>query len=389
LIKKLTENKRVKTLFLIFMALLACVSLLQGIRNAYRDSQDFQWDAMKVFSLKINPYDESLNPTGILDNYGYDEYYLQMEANQFPSLLMILLPFAALQPLAARYVWIVLNLIFTGLIILLLRKTFLKDMDSYLFMVLSLLMIAGTPYRNQLGVGQHTLFAFCFFLIAVYFSEYRENRNWILTTLALFVCYFKYTLTVPLVLYFVYKKRYKEIIISALMHVVLTVVSAFWLSDSVINMIIKPLKVSSALSAEGGLDISALLGGSTIALVLGGLIMLGLFVLAITLKPGYDRTYMALLVLWSLIITYHRTYDFFVMIAVAGLFTEIINTKLLMFIYKYYVVTMLAVFFVLRVFSESLPSKIAVGTMYYILTGIVTYIVIGIAKSKKSRTSDV
>jgi len=297
LIKELMSKKSVRNIFLVFMALLAAVSLIQGIRNASTDSQDFQWDAMKVFTHKINPYDESLNPTGILDNYGYDEYYLQMEANQFPSLLMILIPFSVLSPLAARYVWIICNLIFTGLILLLLKKTFLKDMDAYLFNVLSLLMIAGTPYRNQIGVGQHTLFAFCFFLIAVYFAEYREKENWIVVTLALFVCYFKYTLTVPLVLFFIYKKKYKEIIISAFMHVILTVVAAVWLNDSVINMIIKPLKVSSALSAEGGLDISALLGGSSLAVVIGGLIMVGLFVLALVLQPGYDRTFMALLIL--------------------------------------------------------------------------------------------
>ena len=129
-----------------------------------------------------------------------------MEANQFPSLFMILLPFTVLPPLAARYVWILCNLIFTALIVILLRKSVLADMDKYWFSVLMLLMIAGTPYRNQLGVGQHTLFAFCFFLIAVYFSEYREKRNIVITVCALFVSFFKYTLTAPLVLYFVYKK---------------------------------------------------------------------------------------------------------------------------------------------------------------------------------------
>ena len=373
MISKLSSNKNIKTFVLVIMVLLACVSLLQGVRNAMRDSQDFQWDAMKVFTMKINPYDESdsMSPSGILDEYGYDEYYLQMEANQFPSLLMLLIPFAPLAPLTARYVWIVCNLIFTALIIFLLRKTFLKDMDKYLFIILSLLMIAGTPYRNQVGVGQHTLFAFCFFLLAVYFSEYSEKRNAVLTTLALFICYFKYTLTVPLVLYFVYKKRYKEVVISAFMHVILTGVSAWWLSDSFLNMIIKPLKVSSNLASEGGLDISALLNGSPVSYVLALAIMIGLLVLAIKLPEGYDQSLMAALILWSLIITYHRTYDFFVMITAAGLFLEIKELDKLKI---YYIVTMLAVFFLLRVFHESLGSKLVVGLLYYVLTFIVTYV---------------
>lgn len=396
MINSLFKRKSVRTAFLIVMVLLAVVSLLQGIKNAYLVSQDFQWDAAKVFSMRINPYDESvsMNPSGILDQYGFDEYYLQMEANQFPSLLCILLPFTLLGPLTARYVWIACNMIFTIGIIVLLKKTFLKEMDDYWFYALSLLMIAGTPYRNQVGVGQHTLFAFCFFLIAVYFSEYREKRNIVITVCALFVSFFKYTLTAPLVLYFVYKKRYKEIIIPVVMHGVLTVISAFWLKDSFLNMIIKPLKVSSALSAEGGLDISALLGGSPLAYVFAVLIMAALFIICIKMPQGYDRVVMSLLTLWSLIITYHRTYDFFVMIVVAALFIELaqknekseditFSEKFLNNLNVYYIVTMVAVFFVLRIFSEALPSKIFVGGLYYILTAAVSYISVLICKTQK------
>ena len=387
MINKLSENKFIKNAVLLILILLAAVSLFQGVRNAIHDSQDFQWDAMKVFSHRINPYDESanMNPSGILEQFGYDKYYLQMEANQFPSLLMILLVFAPLKPLTARYVWIALNLLFTALIVLLLKKTLLNDMDNYSFCLLSLLMIAGTPYRNQIGVGQHTLFAFSFFLIALYFSEYSEKRKPVAVTLALFICYFKYTLTVPLVLYFIYKKRYKEIIVSVLMHVVLTVVSAWWLGDSIINMILKPLLVSSKLAAEGGLDISALFSGSIIAYILALVIMLALFIIAFRLNPKYERTYMSCLILWSLIITYHRTYDFFVMAAVYAMFLEldalskdgqcIISTNKIKYLKIYYFITMISVFFILRVFMESLLSRIFVGILYYLLTIAVSVIV--------------
>lgn len=385
MLNNVIEKKYIRNALLILMAVLAAISLLQGIRNACTDSQDFQWDAMKVFSMRINPYDESasMNPSGILDSYHFDDYYLQMEANQFPSLLMLLLPFVAFKPLTARYVWIVCNVLFTALIIFLLRKTLLKDLNRYWFIILSLLMIAGTPYRNQVGVGQHTLFAFCFFLIALYFSEYCEKRNSVLVTLALFVCYFKYTLTVPLALIFIYKKRYKEIIISASMHVMLTFVGAWWLGDSFMNMILKPLKVASAISADGGLDISAIFAGSPVSYCLAAVIMVLLFVISMKLPEGYDRSLMSLLTLFSLIVTYHRTYDFFVMIVVAGLFMEIPDTykhknQLLI----YYVISMLSVFFVLRVFHENIASKIVVGIIYYSFMIVITYVVCKMGKEK-------
>lgn len=387
---KLLDNKKIYIIVLVLLTAFALVSLVQGLRNACRDSQDFQWDAAKVLVQKINPYDESLIPSGILDKYGYDEYYLQMEANQFPSLLLILAPFTLLKPLTARYVWLILNLILTLLMIFLLKMTFLKEMETRNFILLMLFMLAGTPYRNQIGVGQHTIFSFCFFLLAVYISEYcelfkrcSENqkydkiRFWLIVV-CLFICYFKYTLTVPLVLYFIYKKRYMEIAVSAMAHVLLTVFSAIWLNDSVLNMIIKPLKVSSALSAEGGLDFGVLLKGSFAANILMFAVMLLLLALAVKMPDGHSEALIAVLILWSLIVIYHRTYDFFVLSAVAGIFFDELfleNKKLYnIFLYAYYFM-LISVFFILRVFSESVESKMFVGTVYYIFTIAVSVLV--------------
>jgi len=386
------QNRIIKYAVNIILALLAIVSIVQGARNAAIFSQDFQYDAAKVLALRINPYLESLSPSGILDDLQLEEYYLQMEANQFPSLLMLLIPFTFLPPLTARFVWLGCNIIFTLLIVILLRKTFLKEVAMDIYIPLMLLMIAGTPYRNQLGVGQHTLFAFTFFLLAVYFSETSIcgkkhiagkqsetklsktkslglTKASIATIICLTICYFKYTLTVPLVLYFIYKKKYKEIGISVLIHVILTEVAALWLNESFINMIIQPLKVSSALAAEGGLDFGALLSGSKLSFVLAFLVMIFLFVLMLKAPKNMEGEVISLLTLWSLIITYHRTYDFFVIVIVAAFFYCRESLFSGQNIAKYfYIVVLVAVFFVLRIFSESIPSKIFVGSLYYIFT---------------------
>lgn len=385
--KGLWDKKSVRYAVIIVLTLMALVSLVQGVRNAVLFSQDFQWDAAKAFTLKMNPYDESMHPGTYPDASVFREYYLQMEANQFPSLLMLLIPYTFLPPLAARYAWIVSNLVFTAGIIILLKKTFLKDAGRDEFIAFMLLMIAGTPYRNQLGVGQHTLFAFFFFLLAVWFEGmYQAEENapasadgirhekpqlglFAAVVICLFICYFKYTLTVPLCLYFVYKKRYIEIAVSAFMHVILTVVSAWWLNDSFINMIIKPLKVSSALSGEGGLDFGVLLGGSLFAYVLAFAVMALLFVLAFKLDKGEDGAFMSVLILWSLIITYHRTYDFFVLAAVYSYFLKKERPLVLR---AGYAAVLFAVFFVLRIFSESAASKAAVGAIYYAFTVTMT-----------------
>lgn len=389
---KSINNRKIHIIIIAVLGLLALISVIQGVRNAAAFSQDFQWDAAKVLSMKINPYDESLNPSGVLDKFQFDKYYLQMEANQFPSLLMILFPFTLLEPLTARYIWIVINLLLTAGIVILLRKTFLEKTDFYEYTILMLLMIAGTPYRNQIGVGQHTIFAFFFFLLAVYFSEKfsaEENKNKrsiyiiVISAACLFICYFKYTLTVPLCIYFIHKKRYLEIGISVILHVILTFVAAKMLNETFLMMIIKPLKVSSALSAEGGIDFGVLCGGHAVSYVLALIVMIMLFFISLKIDSGHENTFMALLILWSLIITYHRTYDFFVLPACYGMFTEI-NSEKRSREMMFFGVTLLSVFFLLRVFSENTASKLVVGAIYYIYTLYVTAKVIKIINNSKN-----
>ena len=390
------KNKKIIYIVLAVLSIMAAVSVVKGCMNAYVYSQDFQWDAAKALSLRIDPYDESLNPTGALDTGTLGDFYdyfksidapQKMEANQFPSLLMLLYPMTLLPPSAARVAWLILNLVFTAAIIWLLRLTFLKELDRYVFAAVSLLMLAGTPYRNQLGVGQHTLFAFAFFLLAVYLSEVKNLRT--ASSLALFISYFKYTLTAPLVLYFVYKRKIKEIIISVGLHLILTVCSALWLGESVIDMIKKPLKVASALSSEGGIDLGAVFSGSGISFMLAGLIALMLFVMALMAPKGCDNLIFAVSLLWSLILTYHRTYDFFTLSAVVSLFAECDaylkrDDKKTGALEIYYVLLTLFIFFVLRIFSENIPSRCVAGILYYGFTVIVTYILFKNIKDEKN-----
>ena len=75
------------------------------------------------------------------------------------------------------------------------------------------------------------------------------------------------------------------------------------------------------------------------------------------------------LTLWSLIITYHRTYDFFVIVVVLAFICRPECPDYLKYLYA---AVLIGVFFVLRVFSENLPSKLAVGAVYYIFTFLVS-----------------
>ncbi|MCR5023067.1 MAG: DUF2029 domain-containing protein [Lachnospiraceae bacterium] len=367
-------NRFFKTALFTVFILLAAVSVVQGVKNALLFSQDFQYDAALALRSGINPYEESLHPTGALESGATADFYAffeekgipqKMEANQFPSLLMLLFPMTFLPYGISRVLWLFLNLLFTALSIFLLRKTFLKEMDRDIFILLMLLMIAGTPWRNQVGVGQHTLFSLFFFLLAVYLSE-KDIR--ICSGLSLSVSYFKYTLTAPLAVYFIYKKRYREFVISLIPHVVGTFAAAVMLKTSFIDMIREPLEVSKALAGEGSIDIGALSGGASWSLMAAGAIMLGCVLMAVILPEGYDGRFFSLLLLISLVMTYHRSYDFFVL-APAACGTCLLSgdqgdrkDRILTVVY---IILTLYIFFGLRVFNESSGSLTAAAFLFY------------------------
>lgn len=363
----------------IVLILLSALSIFQGVRNALRFSQDFQYDAALALRCGIDPYEVSLSPEGVPEDSRLSDFYRvfeesgapqKMEANQFPSLLMLLFPMTVFPYETARVLWTILNLIFTALIIILLRKTFLKDADRDVFNILMLLMIAGTPWRNQVGVGQHTLFSFFFFLLSVYLSE--KNMT-IPSGLALSVSYFKYTLTAPLAVYFLYRKKYREFFISLIPHIIGTFVGAAMLGKGFLDMIREPLKVASALAGEGSVDIGALTGGSAIGYFLTLLIMVLCVAAAFLLPQGKDRMFFSLLLLLSLIMTYHRTYDYFVLSAAAagtvlgegrGSGTDLSAREKV--ILCFYALTVFTFFFLLRVFNESTPSLFFAAGVYYL-----------------------
>ncbi len=391
---RFTQSRAFWIILLTILSALALLSAAGGVRNALRMSQDFQYDAAKALLLGYDPYDLSLyggeaEIPELREFYGYFEDMgtpQRMEANQFPSLLYILAPYAVLPYRIAKILWLITNLLCTALIAFLLRRTFLRSMDSGLFAAFLLLMTAGTPWRNQLGVGQHTLFAFMFFLLAVLLEE--KGKNPVLTGAVLSLSYLKYTVTAPLALYFIYKRKWKEFAVSLIPHFAGTVAAAAVLKEPFTDMIRKPLAVASALTGEGSIDIGVLTGGASQTPAITVLIMAVLLFAAYRLKPGHDCLLMAVLVLYSLIMTYHRTYDFFVLITAAGAYAEEAGLRgngekpgIWEWSAILFVVLLAFVFFGLRFVHEAAWSLAAAAMLYYLYVICVSAKLIGRLKN--------
>ena len=86
---KMFSKKIMLWALLVCVALLATVSVAQGAKNAIvHKSRDFQYDSFKVFSLRINPYDETTHEHLIKAMVALGEYSLA--ANQYKYLKKLL-----------------------------------------------------------------------------------------------------------------------------------------------------------------------------------------------------------------------------------------------------------------------------------------------------------
>lgn len=304
---------RIKVVACIVLLILAIISLGLGIRKSIHSSTDFQWDSVKVLSHRVDPYIASGDPTN--EYYSmYEEYYDHLEANQFPSLLWLLIPYTVFGPETAKVAWMLSNLFFlTGLVIVL-RKTIWKKMESIDFLLVSLALLASSPIRNQIFLGQHSIFAVFFVFLAIYFI----NTNEMLSGVMLAISYFKYSLTAPVMLFFLYKKKWKPIVVSGIVHIVLSVFSAIWLHRNIIDMMLAPVKQASWLTSSGFADAVAVLSMAgirgSVGTIITVVVFLALAIWCLTTKNKNEYQILIILILWSLIFMYHRKYDYFVLI---------------------------------------------------------------------------
>lgn len=315
------SSKYIKELFLCIVIIAAFVSVVQGFSNAIAyplGSFDFQYDSAKYIAMGLDPYTESLHPTGMQEELGFDVYYGCLAANQFPSMLLMLIPFTFFSPVTAKYVFAFFNILCTAGFFILLRNWFCRRMTNYQFILLCCACLTSTPWRNNLGNGQHTIFSFFFFLFGLWLSD---KKHPILSGISLSISFFKYTLTIPISIYYLYKKKYKEFAIAVFIHIVLTFAAASWLKKSVLEMIILPVKVSSTLSESGAFDLGSILclGKASMPIAVILTFILAFYILSRNFY-GTDFQIFSFLVMFSLIVIYHMQYDFFVLIVPLAIF---------------------------------------------------------------------
>ena len=300
-----------KHVVLVLLAVAACISLVQGINNAILrqgGSQDTQWSPSRALLEHTDPYRAYRDPNG-------KSPMILCQAPNYPaSGLVFLWPYAVWEWPVAKTLWAVSNVLFTAIILFCVFRLLPVDTPCMSKLLIAMLFVTGTPWRNGVGNGQHALFTLALFLLSVVIVSRSANAAGI----PLAVSWFKYTIAFPLTLFFARSKRlWAAILVATAIHAVLTIFAAIWVDTSPVDLLLGTLRVAQSATGRGYLDVFAIaseLGlSSKLVPAVFALAILGVTYLAVR-RDADELSCLSTLSMAAMTVVFHGGYDFVVLV---------------------------------------------------------------------------
>jgi hypothetical protein len=325
--------KIILRLLIAFFALLAVVSLVYMVQktNDPIGGIDFHsyWYSGHFVRQRTDPYQaylEGLEPQLPVKYLGgktvtqspiAQEGLANTPANT-PAMVLLLTPLAFFSWATAKNLWMICNLLFMASTIWLVIR-FLppsKSFDRWQKGLLVLIFISLFGTRNTVVNGQTSLLVFGLMLIVLLLPE----KRWGLAGLVFGLALSKYSLALPVFLILLWQKKYRAIAVSFLVQLTGWLVLAIWVKQSPLVIVEEYVQIFQLHLGLPGIHLGSLFPEQTlITWVLCALITL------ITLgglgwwvkQTGADRLKNAfsllmvtnIIMLWTLLIAYHRNYD--------------------------------------------------------------------------------
>ncbi len=236
-------------------------------------------------------------------------------ANTAPIVLLLSL-FSYWSWPTAKLLWMIFNFVLLLLIPWLVIKL-LPDGDNLpvvgkLFIWLAFFVLQGT--RISIWTGQTTLFVFTLMLLALLTAD----KKWWLSGLFLGIALAKYSLALPLFLFLLYKRRYAVVVVGllvqggALLLLSLLGGSPPWVIMGNYGRLLlhhtgfPGIHLASLFPQSTGLAFTAV---SLMTIIVGGITFQQYRRQVAEKKPLLDFYLFTILMLWTLLVAYHRVYD--------------------------------------------------------------------------------
>lgn len=285
---------------------LAFISLIQGSINAITYSQDSMWPHINLLLNGLNPYEIFLNKPDLYDSFGYSIFFGR-GVHYPPSVLYLMSPLTLVSdPVNSKILLLIINLIASVIILIVFGKLFFKDNSKYELLVISALFIMGLPFRNSIGVGQNGLIAVAFLMLSILFLD-KKFLSIIFFSFSLI----KYTLTGPFILYLLFKRKFSTIFWVGFIHIIFNIIGSIILKVNFFDLMYLILETSNGLVRSGFIDILSISSNSIIRILLYSIVS---GFLIYQLLSNRTNSIIGIIMLFSLLVVYHRTYDYFVVI---------------------------------------------------------------------------
>jgi len=297
---------------IVLCVLLAAISLHSAFSVALVDSQDNNWGPARALLHGVDPYSLYLRCGRCAK-----PPFLPPVAPMYPaSALVLLLPLAALPWPVAKATWATLNILPGAGLVAALHRLFVPGAGWRLFVVTLMALLASTPFLNNLGNGQHAIFALAFFPAALW-AERRGHP--VLASVLLAVSWFKYSLTFPLSLLLVLRGRFSMLLGAVAIHTLLTLFAAAWAGTNPIDLLLEPLRVIRGVGSVGHLEVFGLatrLGLTSKLVPMLAAIALTLAVMTAIWRGRAhgDLQLLSLLALFGYAVMYHYPYDLVILV---------------------------------------------------------------------------
>jgi hypothetical protein len=260
-------------------------------------------------------------------------------AHMYPPFAVPLFAALAFVPFNVLIVlWLALNIAAAWLTLHFAIKLYGAEWGPRLGVYLSALLIVWAPFRVTLRLGQISLMVTALLLGAL--LARRKKRD-ILAGLLLGLSLCKYSLTLPFLLYFIFKREWRLVAVSLALPAVLAELFALRMGMSLVDVfsaysnVMVERQVMGYSGFIGTTEIKMLFlsltgGNETLTLVLtAAMIMTALIAMAVVFKrtPNSEGAHFALLALFALWSAYHRVYDSVICVMPAALFIDSIIHK--------------------------------------------------------------
>jgi hypothetical protein len=258
------------------LAIPAAISLIQGLRNAFRGSYDFQWSGAHLTLLRVDPYHLFLihDPQHLM--------LLSQVPNYLHELYILFLPLGWLSFPVAKSIWAVLNCAFAVLAPLVLGRIYALEKAQTL--LIFLLLVASTPFRIVLGGGQLSMFELLLFSLVFYAEKQtRELKQGIFLGLS----YSKYSFSPVVFLYFAFRRRFRLLAISLIPPLLSLLAMWFLVRGNIVTLATEPFLVNRTGITDGLGDLMALTRTTFKGVVHGSALGLLTYIFAISAGTAY------------------------------------------------------------------------------------------------------